>query len=324
MNLPPSFTHRPPTRKDVAATVALVNTCAVEDTGSAFTSEARLFAEWFGDGQRPLSLSGVHELVFAPDGTLIAYIETETSATRKFFFFMLYLHPAYRTSAWYDTLRDFAESRGRAWADAIDEAAIEEFQFLINLFEGDTLAREELDTAGYTMTGFQKRMVITMETPPPPPVVPDGIELRSYRRGVEDAAIYTAWSEAMGDDRSAPDLTLEQFVERRVTSVRDFDPSLWVIAWAGEEVAAFALVQWERPGDPDAGYIRDVGVRRPWRRKGLGMALLATAFGEFYRRGRRRVSLTVDGMNPNGANQLYEKAGMTPVFSILTYSKSMK
>jgi ribosomal protein S18 acetylase RimI-like enzyme len=53
-----------------------------------------------------------------------------------------------------------------------------------------------------------------------------------------------------------------------------------------------------------------LGVRRPWRKRGLGLALLHHAFGEFYRRGKRKAGLGVDAKNLTGAMRLYEKAGM--------------
>jgi ribosomal protein S18 acetylase RimI-like enzyme len=53
-----------------------------------------------------------------------------------------------------------------------------------------------------------------------------------------------------------------------------------------------------------------LGVRRPWRKRGLGLALLNHAFGEFYLRGKRKAGLGVDAENLTGALKLYEKAGM--------------
>ena len=60
------------------------------------------------------------------------------------------------------------------------------------------------------------------------------------------------------------------------------------------------------------GWVEVLGVRRQWRRRGLALALLLHAFGEFHRRGHKRVGLGVDGENTTGAVRLYEKAGMRP------------
>jgi ribosomal protein S18 acetylase RimI-like enzyme len=51
-------------------------------------------------------------------------------------------------------------------------------------------------------------------------------------------------------------------------------------------------------------------VRRHWRKRGIGLALLLHAFGELYRRGQRKAGLGVDAENLTGALRLYESAGM--------------
>jgi ribosomal protein S18 acetylase RimI-like enzyme len=51
-------------------------------------------------------------------------------------------------------------------------------------------------------------------------------------------------------------------------------------------------------------------VRRPWRQRGLGLALLLHSFNNFYQRGDRAVGLGVDAQSLTGATRLYEKAGM--------------
>ena len=58
------------------------------------------------------------------------------------------------------------------------------------------------------------------------------------------------------------------------------------------------------------GWVSQLCVRQPWRRQGLGMALLLMAFAEFHRRGNKRVGLIVDAASMTNATRLYEKAGM--------------
>jgi ribosomal protein S18 acetylase RimI-like enzyme len=53
-----------------------------------------------------------------------------------------------------------------------------------------------------------------------------------------------------------------------------------------------------------------LGVRREWRRQGLGAALLQRAFVALYDRGLSTIGLGVDAENPTGALGLYERAGM--------------
>ena len=74
----------------------------------------------------------------------------------------------------------------------------------------------------------------------------------------------------------------------------------------------------------DIGWVDTLAVLRPWRRKGLGMALLLHSFGEFYRRGRRKVGLGVDSQNLTGAARLYERAGMHVARQYISYQKELR
>jgi mycothiol synthase len=58
------------------------------------------------------------------------------------------------------------------------------------------------------------------------------------------------------------------------------------------------------------GWIENVGVRRPWRRRGMALALLLHAFGALYARGVTHIGLSVDAESPTGAPRIYERAGM--------------
>ena len=67
-----------------------------------------------------------------------------------------------------------------------------------------------------------------------------------------------------------------------------------------------------------------LGVRRPWRKRGLGLALLQHSFGEFYRRGIRVINLGVDAGSPTGATRLYKKAGMRVAAEYVAYEKELR
>ena len=58
------------------------------------------------------------------------------------------------------------------------------------------------------------------------------------------------------------------------------------------------------------GYIWQVAVLRSQRGRGIARQLLLTAFNEYYRRGIRRVQLSVDSESQTGSHQLYAKVGM--------------
>jgi mycothiol synthase len=74
----------------------------------------------------------------------------------------------------------------------------------------------------------------------------------------------------------------------------------------------------------DMGFIDELSVRRPWRRLGVGMALLRAIFAAFYRRGVTTVGLGVDAANLTGATRLYERAGMRVYSEWDVYEKTLR
>jgi GNAT superfamily N-acetyltransferase len=72
------------------------------------------------------------------------------------------------------------------------------------------------------------------------------------------------------------------------------------------------------------GWVNVLGVRRPWRKRGLGLALLQHSFGEFYSRGKHRAGLGVDASSLTGATRLYEKAGMKPIRQFTVSQKVLR
>ncbi|MCK4450237.1 MAG: GNAT family N-acetyltransferase [Anaerolineae bacterium] len=92
----------------------------------------------------------------------------------------------------------------------------------------------------------------------------------------------------------------------------------------GEEITGMSLCCPKTAEDPGMGWVDSLGVRRPWRRRGLALALLHHSFGEFYRRGKRKVSLEVDAQSLTGATRLYEKAGMHVDRQYVMYEKELR
>ena len=102
-----------------------------------------------------------------------------------------------------------------------------------------------------------------------------------------------------------------------------FDPELWFLAFGDRELQGICLCRPEWDGDPSFGWVSVLGVRRLWRRHGLGLALLRHAFRELRARGKTRVGLGVDAENETGAVQLYERAGMEVARRRLCYQKAL-
>jgi mycothiol synthase len=152
--------------------------------------------------------------------------------------------------------------------------------------------------------------------------VPDGVDIRPYRHPEDERAIYEAHVEAFADHWDYHREAFEHWREFSVNS-RNFDPTLWLVAWAGDDIAGYALNYPQRAGDPGYGSVGTLGVRRPWRRRGLGEALLRRSFAALHARGQRKIRLSVDAENPTGATRLYERAGMRILRQSQTWEREL-
>ena len=164
---------------------------------------------------------------------------------------------------------------------------------------------------------FQMR--VDFERAPASPSPPAGIELAPFRRD-EARAFHATLNEAFAEEWGWHAAPFEEWQERRLDAP-DTDLSLWFVARDGDELAGVARCEARRDR---GGWIGALGVLEPWRRRGLGRALLLHAFGEFHRRGAPHVGLGVDAANPTGATRLYEAAGMRVIKEDVVYEKELR
>jgi mycothiol synthase len=159
----------------------------------------------------------------------------------------------------------------------------------------------------------------------PEPELPDGIEIRP----VEDKHIRPIWDalqETFRDHWGHVERD-DSHYERWVADP-EYDRSLWKIAWDGDQVAGLSLNiifdEENKVFDRLWGWVDDLGVRRPWRRRGLGRALLQASHREFKARGMQFAVLGVDAENPNEALHLYESNGYKIVSRTDIFRKELK
>jgi ribosomal protein S18 acetylase RimI-like enzyme len=168
--------------------------------------------------------------------------------------------------------------------------------------------RRLFDDAGYRYVRSSYTMRIELEGEPEPPAWPAGVAARPGR--TDDAgAAYAAHMDSFADHWDFHPFPFESW-RRWLLEAADADPELWLLAFGRDDVAGVSLAAPHPSGDSRAGWISILGVRRPWRGRGLGLALLRGSFGELFRRGRSVIELGVDAENTTGAVRLYERAGM--------------
>ncbi len=168
----------------------------------------------------------------------------------------------------------------------------------------DTVAAELFERRGYRRVRSYYAMGIDLTHELPEPDWPDGIEPTTITPELE-RQVHAAITEAFRDEYGFVARDFDEWRAHRLGG-ESFDPALWLVALDGSEVAGVAACAYRG----EEGWVDNLAVRAPWRRRGLGYALLLAAFAEFRSRGARFCGLGVDSENPTGATRLYERAGM--------------
>lgn len=158
------------------------------------------------------------------------------------------------------------------------------------------------------------------------PPLPEGMEIRGvsdmdgYRR------LFAADTEAFLDHWGGFDASEASF--QQWLKEPNFDPSLFVIAWEGGEIAGAVIntidAEENEVLDRRRGLLDSVFVRRPWRRRGLAAALVGRSLALLRERGMTSAWLGVDADNPTGALGVYERAGFEVHLRSSAYHKPME
>ena len=213
------------------------------------------------------------------------------------------------------TLLDFVEQRSRE---------LEAGRLRIWTAERAEAWRQFLESHGFEFQRYSLRMIADLDGTPPEPQWPEGISVRTRSGDEDDRPAYEAQRETFAD-QGQDDYVPETFEDWLHWVKREpFDPSLWFLAFDGDQLAGICLCRGEWAGDEEMGWVSVIGVRRPWRRRGLGSALLRHSFRELHARGKKRVGLGVRADNATGAVRVYERAGMRVEARQVWYEKAMR
>ena len=301
-----SLTLRAPVPDDVPRLVAFFGDLErAHGAGGVTEAEVRdWFRSRFFDAEEDARLA-------LGDGEIVG-VSTVWDRNRAHDTFFAFTRAYRRELGVYRALLDWAEERARASADA---GAV----LRVTAASDDEALAHELPERGFRLVRHFFTMEIDLTEPVPAPEWPEGITVRTFRPG-DERAVYDADMEAFADHWDHVPTPFDEWCDYFVESA-DFDPSLWFLAEEDGQLAGIALCRGERR--PDTGYVGVLAVRRPWRRRGLGRALLLHASDEFRRRGRPKADLGVDADNLTGAVRLYEQAGMRVARRQDTYEKQL-
>lgn len=309
--MPDRFEVRAPREDEIPAIAATLNAHSRALYGSDDVTEDDV-RSWFENPS--FDVERDMRIAVLPGGSVAGYVDVGDQADEHTRFWIdLRIHPELGDEEIARSLVEAVEETARSLA--VPGAVVRGIAASVD--EGE---RRLLESMGYTLLRHSFRMEIAFDSPPEPPVWPDGIAVRTFRPG-EEHAVYEAHQDAFADHWG---FMQDPYDEWRHWMLREpFDPGLWFIAEADGEIAGVCLCRPHGEGDPSYGWVSVLGVRPPWRRRGLGLALLRQAFVEYHRRGHMRVGLGVDAENVTGAVGLYERAGMEVVRRSDTYERPL-
>lgn len=308
--LQPGYVVRAPRSEEVQAVADLIIAADLVEYGQADYSVEELAADW-----RELDLQRDAWVVVAPDGAPAGY-GSVWDRGRVRLDADVYVHPEQTGRGIGTHLVRLTEVRAREFVPLAPPDARVVLNNYIN--DANDAASNLLRGEGYLPVRYFLRMLIDLDAPPPAPAWPTGITVRAWTTDEDGRRFYAASEEAMRDHWGHVPLSFEEWSEK--STAEHFDSGLWFLALDGDEPAGVAICRYYL----EMGWVRTLAVRRPWRQRGLGSALLRHAFGEFYRRGKRQVGLGVDAASPTGATRLYEQAGMRVSAQYATFEKELR
>lgn len=142
--------------------------------------------------------------------------------------------------------------------------------------------------------------------------IPEGVDVRPVKPE-HQILIWKAEGEALREQAMYDEEMWSEEGLKIASGWHIFQPDLWQVAWAGDEVVGGVLPWMDNEENEryhrNWGYTQGIFVRKDWRNRGLASALIARAMGAVRDHGASEAVLTVDSENPSGAFRLYEKLG---------------
>lgn len=256
-------------------------------------------------------------VVEAHDGAVIGYSQVVWWRERdgpRLYLVLGYLLPAWRGRGIGSAMLAWAEGRARGLAAADTRGGPAMYGANASSTERDTT--QLLRDNGYREAFSLLEMELPADAAVVPTPLPAGIELRpatpAHYRAIWDS-IQEAYAE------SPQNIVADEERYQAWLRAPDFDPSLWQIAWAGEEVAGQVLPEIAR----GRGEIAEVSVRKPYRGTGLARALLMRGLLALRARGATPIRLFCRADNRFGAPTLYRGAGFRDLKSFVRYRKPL-
>jgi mycothiol synthase len=233
------------------------------------------------------------------------------------------VHPELRRRGLGTLVLRWTEARGRErLADFDDDLP----QALECWSDADAADRRALfSSMGYQPARYYDEMVRSLVQAVPAPRLAPGLRFVGWSAAL-DEAVRQAHNEAFADHWGSEPLTAQSWHNQFVGSPV-FRADLSCVVLDGTQVAGYCLA-YHAPADYEVsgkrdGWLGQIGVRRPWRKKGVATAIICRVMGAMAAIGLDRAILEVDSDNPSGAAGLYRRLGFTTERREIRWAKAL-
>ena len=176
---------------------------------------------------------------------------------------------------------------------------------------------------GFEFLKQNARMAMSLDgVPSVAPEPPAGVTVRPVDADDEDELrrFHATIEEAFRDtDHRATDYPTWR---ERVAAESSVSYDEWFVGEVDGEWAG-VLQSSDSGMDDGEGWVKFLAVLRPYRKQGVGAALLRRAFATYAGKGRAKAGLGVDLDNPTEAARLYRAVGMTPQYAANIYQRTL-
>jgi GNAT superfamily N-acetyltransferase len=297
MNLPSGLRAQPPRIDDIDDVVAMVNRCELHDIGETMWERADVLSDIARDGFDPeRDWVGVFD-----EGRCVAWAFLQGPRN-----LWIDVAPEWRGYGIGTALRGWAVARAA-------EAGHERVAQIIDDRHVDVAAALRADGFTPGKTSWVLRMDHPSE--PPPPELPDGVEIRAIGLPGEEMPTLRMFEDAFSEWPDREPTSLEGW-RAMVTHREGFTADDLVVAVDGGTVVGGAFLI-----DAEEIWVDKLAVAEPYRHRGIARALLQTAFRRSFARGYAHTTVSTDSRT--GALSLYERVGMRVTRALTSWERAL-
>lgn len=316
IQLPAGFTMRPAQLEDVEAVVELLHASELKLTGHTQTTLEEERSEW---AEPVFDVPHSVRIIEDAHGRVAAYgMVWDSMPNPVSIWFFGRVHPDYEGLGLGSALHQWAHVRAQDVLGRVPE----DVQVVLNCQTAsqNEAAHTLFTDFGYEQARFYWRMAIDFPEQLPPVELPAGIVIKSWAElgdSITLRQLVQTKQDSFRDHWGFVETPLDEAVEEYEYALKNdpfFDPWAYFVALDTTQdnaIAGISFCYLQSQNMPTWGYLGTLGVLRPWRRTGLGLALLLHSFHVFHQKGYTRMELHVDAASLTGATRLYEKVGMS-------------